>query len=356
MNLLPIVETNNKPFIIAGPCSAESEEQVFSIAKELHKYQQVNIFRCGVWKPRSSPNTFEGLGEKALPWLRQIQKDYHFDVCIEIGTPQHLEIAMKYDIRYFWIGARTTVNPFLVQEIAQASKGCKDIVVMIKNPVMADLKLWYGNFERFYNMGINRLAAIFRGFSSQYAYPYRNEPAWLHLFEFMRLYQQIPIVFDPSHIAGQSFLVEDLIEKAVYLNVSGLMIEVHQQPQAALSDKQQQLDFVQFNNLIKKISSLQLNNDTTTQALLPYRLSIDEIDKELISLLAKRNGIVEEIARYKKKEHIPILQMDRWQRILQEAHNNAVQQHVTPELVEQILHLIHEDSVKRQQQIIVRSE
>ncbi len=355
MKILPIVKSEHKPFVIAGPCSVESKEQIFSIAEELKSYKEVKMFRCGVWKPRSSPNTFEGLGEKALPWLQQLQQNYAIPICIEVGTPQHLEMAMKYDIRCFWIGARTSVNPFLVQEIAQSSKGC-DIAMMIKNPVMADIKLWYGNFERFYKSGINKMAAIFRGFSSQYAFPYRNEPAWSQLFEFMRLDKHIPIIFDPSHIAGKNTLVEELTQKAIYLNVNGLMVEVHAKPSEALSDNQQQLNFEQFRKLIGNLCYLQADDNQTNNALLPFRLSIDEIDKELVSLLAKRNAIVEEIALYKKKNHVPILQMDRWQTILQNVHNDALQQGVSPELVEQILHLIHEDSVKRQQQIIVRSE
>ncbi len=351
MQLTPIFDTGSRSLFIAGPCSAESEEQVLTTAQQLSRTKYVHLFRCGIWKPRSSPNTFEGIGATALPWLQKVQDIYHLPCCIEIATPQHLELALKAGISYFWIGARTSVNPFDVQEIAQAAKGT-DIAIMIKNPIAMDTNLWYGNFERFYKVGIQKMAAVYRGGYSEKIQIYRNDPLWLHLIEFKQKHKDIPIIFDPSHIAGQAALIPQLVQKALYLNVDGLMIETHCNPKHALSDKHQQLsvdDYIAMLNNVIFPQQQDINNNSLTQ----YRMAIDEIDNELIALIGKRIDIVKQIALYKKEKHLPILQIDRWQKVLDDSLQKARQLNIDPRLIENIFQCIHESAIETQQNIVI---
>ena len=345
---------NNQPpktiKIIAGPCSVESREQVFKTAQFLSESSKIDLFRCGIWKPRSSPNSFEGIGEKALPWLKEIETRYKIPVCIEIATPQHLELAVKVGIKHFWIGARTSVNPFSVQELATASQGL-DISMMIKNPVSPDLQLWSGNFERFTKAGIQRLAAVYRGFSTANLLPYRNDPMWKFLIEFKRIHKEIPVYCDPSHIAGKREYIYEIAQRALFLDVDGLMIEVHANPDAALSDHEQQLSVPEFSKLMSEliIPSKLVSQDITMKK---YRTYLDIIDNELFQLLAKRLEVVKDIAQYKKEHHIPILQIDRWS----EVYNNLLQLgktlNIEPSVAETFLSFLHETSIQQQEKII----
>lgn len=351
MQLLPILPSMPRPVFIAGPCSAETEEQVLTTAALLADTEYVHLFRCGLWKPRSSPNSFEGIGAAALPWLQKVQQQYHLPCCVEIGKPEHLELAYEAGIRHFWVGARTSVNPFAVQELAQAAQG-RDISIMIKNPIALDLHLWYGNFERFYNAGIRKLAAIYRGWSSDKIRMYRNDPSWLHLIEFKQAHKEIPIIFDPSHIAGCTSLIPALVQKALYLAVDGLMTETHYCPSQALSDKEQQLTIPAYTSMLQHTCFPQ-QQAQADNALAQYRMAIDDIDNELIALIGKRMDIVKQIALYKKENHLPILQIDRWQEVLNESLNKARQLNVDPQLVASILECIHQSAIETQQQIVI---
>jgi chorismate mutase len=354
MNTIPIEtiiqKKDNKPLLIAGPCSVESKEQLFSTIELLSKSVQIDMFRCGIWKPRSSPNSFQGVGKKALAWLKDVQEKYNVPVCIEVATPKHLEMAVKSDIKHFWIGARTSTNPFAVDEIASASLGT-DISIMIKNPVSPDLQLWYGNFERFSKAGINKMAGIYRGFSTGNILPYRNDPMWQLLIEFKRTHREIPIYCDPSHIAGKREFVFEIAQKALFLDVDGLMVEVHQNPNEALSDKEQQLSVPAFKNMIDKLiipSKAEINDNMLEK----YRQYLDSIDTELIHLLGKRFEMIKQIASYKKEHTIPILQINRWEKVREQNLALAKKQQLDTTFIESLLDLLHKASIEYQEKLI----
>ncbi|MDR0604644.1 MAG: bifunctional 3-deoxy-7-phosphoheptulonate synthase/chorismate mutase type II [Bacteroidales bacterium] len=349
----PILNSKKSFLLIAGPCSAENKKQLFETAQLLTKTSQIDMFRCGIWKPRSSPDSFEGIGKKALPWLKEIETNYKIPVCIEIATAKHLELAIKAGIQHFWLGARTSVNPFSVQEIASASQGLENISIMIKNPVSPDLRLWYGNFERFAKAGIQKMAAIYRGFATGKIQLYRNDPAWKFLIEFKRVYKEIPVYCDPSHIAGKRKYLYEIAQKSLLLDVDGLMIEVHPTPNKALSDKEQQLSLSGLDKLLNKLiipSKNDVNTDNNT--LKKYREHLDIIDNELFHLLAKRFDIIKEIALYKKENKIAVLQIHRWDEVRNNILQTATQLNMDVSLVEMILSLLHETSIQYQEQII----
>lgn len=336
--------------MIAGPCVAESREQLVETVSLLLTTSKVDLFRCGVWKPRSSPNNFEGYGQKALSWLQEIQTTYQVPVCIEIASAYHLEKALNQGIKNFWIGARTTVNPFLVQTIADASKGC-DIAIMIKNPIAPDLNLWIGAFERFAKANIRRLAAIHRGFSTYESSIYRNNPLWSIPIELKRLHPEIPIICDPSHIAGDKKYITEITQKALFLAVDGLMIEVHHAPNQALSDKQQQLTPYEYQKLINELcfSSTMAVEDIELRKL---REQIDELDKDLCSLLSKRFDVVREIAAYKKEKNMSLLQINRWKELLNNILNICEAKQLDKAFMQKIMEIIHEESIQTQEKII----
>ena len=339
-------ETNNFPLFIAGPCSAESKEQVFETACLLAETKLVRLFRCGIWKPRSSPHSFEGFGEESLAWLKEIENQYNLIPCIEIATPQHLEKAYKMGITHYWIGARTSINPFAVQELATACKGL-DIAMMIKNPVSPDLPLWYGNFERFAKSGITRMAAIYRGFSTGKHQLYRYEPMWQMLIDFKQLYKEIPLFCDPSHIAGKRKYVHEIAQKALFLNVDGLMIETHVNPATALSDKMQQISVSDFEKLIANLL-IPTQKQVKSSILEKYREEIDEIDNQVFELLSKRFEICKQIAEFKKENEIPILQIERWEAIYEKRLHQAKELEIDAEFAETFLKLLHEASISCQ--------
>ena len=338
-----------EPLLITGPCGAESLEQLMTTAKGLKALNRVSLFRAGVWKPRTRPNAFEGKGEEALKWLNEVKKEFGFKITVEVANAQHTELALKYGIDVLWIGARTTVNPFSVQEIADVLKGV-DVPVMVKNPVHADLQLWIGALERINNSGITKLAAVHRGFHFHGKTKYRNKPLWQLPIELRTLFPELPIICDPSHISGNRELIPSVAQKALDLGMNGLMIESHFDPSIALSDAEQQLTPKQLGEVI---SSLVLRNqnykdDSVIDKLDELRNSIDDVDEELIHVLKKRAQIIEEIGVYKKEHNITIFQLDRWQEILRTRAQLAQKLGLSPNHVEKICQLLHEESIRIQ--------
>ena len=343
----------NEPLIISGPCGAESLEQLLKTAQQLKEINKVSLFRAGVWKPRTRPNSFEGKGEEALQWLTEVKKQFGFKITVEVANAQHTEMALKYGVDVLWIGARTTANPFSVQEIADALKGI-DVPVMIKNPIHADLQLWIGAIERIYNSGISKIAAIHRGFHYYGKTKYRNKPFWQIPIELRTLFPDLPIICDSSHISGNKELIPSVSQKALDLGMNGLMIETHYNPDLALSDASQQYTPSQLNQLISK---LVLRNQLSEDELIINKLSdfrkiIDEIDDELLNVLKKRMQIIEKIAIHKKEENISIFQLGRWQEILRTRVQWADKIGVSRQHIEKICILLHEESIRLQNKLM----
>jgi chorismate mutase len=348
--VLPGVEPQ-RPVIIAGPCSAESETQVMETAHSIAG-KGIKIFRAGIWKPRTKPGGFEGVGEIGLQWLKRVKKETSMSVATEVATRDHVFEALKAGVDLLWIGARTSVNPFAVQEIADALKGI-DIPVLIKNPVNPDLELWIGAIERIYGAGIRRIGVIHRGFSSYDKKIYRNLPLWHIPIELRRRMPTLPIFCDPSHIGGKRELIASLSQQAMDLSFDGLIIESHCNPDAAWSDKEQQitpdvLDYVL--NLLVIREEVQ-----TTENLSELRRQIDAIDEQLLELLSKRMRISREIGIYKKEHTMPVLQSPRYSEILEKRSRMGEAMDLSPDFIRDILEEIHEESV-RQQMIIMGNE
>jgi len=346
---LPGLE-DKRPLIIAGPCSAETEEQVIETAKAL-KSKGIKIFRAGIWKPRTKPGGFEGVGSIGLPWLKRMKMETGMYAAIEVATRIHVIEALKAGIDILWIGARTVVNPFAVQEIADALKGV-DVPVLIKNPVNPDLELWIGAVERIYGAGIRRIGVVHRGFSSFDKKIYRNHPFWHIPIELRRRYPQLPIFCDPSHIGGKRELIAPLCQQAMDLNFDGLMIESHINPEAAFSDAFQQvtpdvLDYILNLLVIRDVTQ-------TTENLTELRRQIDHIDEGLLELFAKRMRISREIGIYKKEHNMPVLQTQRYGEILENRPQMGVSLNLNPDFIQKIFSAIHEESVR--QQMMVMSE
>ncbi len=339
----------HKPLIIAGPCSAESEEQILTIAHAVNTNPAVKIFRAGIWKPRTRPNNFEGVGEAGLSWMQKVKSETSLLTSIEVANAKHVELALKYNIDILWIGARTTASPFAVQEVAEALEGT-NIPVMVKNPVNAELPLWIGALERINKSGTNKLIAIHRGFTGVGNSIYRNLPMWEQPMELKRLFPELPIICDPSHIAGKSDLIENLSQKAIDLDLDGLMIETHQDPPNAISDAKQQvtpkhLDEI-LNNLTNKTEySLSGNFENNIEIL---RAQIDRLDNELIGLLKNRMQVVEQIGKEKVKNNITALQIHRLAQIMEERTKKADALGISSEYITEIFKLIHSESLKLQ--------
>tara|TARA_B100000902_G_scaffold400057_1_gene475314 strand:+ start:4801 stop:5856 length:1056 start_codon:yes stop_codon:yes gene_type:complete len=349
MNLNKFIE--KKPLIIAGPCSAESKNQLLNISNQIKDY--VDIFRAGVWKPRTNPNNFEGYGEKALNWLSSVKKQTGLKTATEVATAKHVEKCLYYDIDVLWIGARTTVNPFYIEEIAEALRGV-DIEIYIKNPIHPELSLWIGAVERIYNKGVKKIAAIHRGFYTYELSAYRNEPKWEIPIELKRELPEINILCDPSHIAGSKELIPELSQTAMDLNMDGLMIETHNNPYEALSDANQQ---VKPKNLKKIISDLILRDQSEidknpNNELNLLRNKIDQIDKKIITNLSKRNDIVEEIANLKMNNNLAIFQIKRWYEILSDRECKAESMEIDSNMILDIFKLIHKYSILTQSKIM----
>jgi len=345
--LLPGVD-GKRPLIISGPCSAETEEQVMETARALAAHG-IKIFRAGIWKPRTKPGGFEGNGVTALSWLKRVKTELGMYTAVEVATPAHVVEALAYDVDILWIGARTSANPFAVQDLADALEGL-DIPVLIKNPVNPDLDLWIGAIERIYNAGIRRIGAIHRGFSSYDKKIYRNLPQWHIPIELHRQIPNLPIICDPSHIGGKRELIAPLCQQAMDLNFDGLIIESHCNPEKAWSDASQQvtpevLDFI-LNTLVIR------DTNQTTENLSALRRQIDELDNSLLELLARRMRVSEEIGQYKKEHNMPILQSQRYDEILQKRVSQAEQMDMDGEFMKTVLVAIHEESIRHQQEVM----
>jgi len=345
--------------IIAGPCSAENEQQVLSTAEELTKCKKVKIFRAGIWKPRTEPGNFEGVGEKGIDWLRKVKQKTELLTATETATPEHIEICLKNRdaVDIIWIGARTTSNPFSIQSIADALKGC-DIPVMIKNPLNPDLKLWAGAVERLLKSGIKNIAVIHRGFYPFQKTNLRNVPKWELAIEMKSRYPEIPIINDPSHIAGSTEYIREIAQKALNLNFDGLMIETHISPEMALSDAKQQITPQALISLLKglKIRTSSSGNAEFLSKLEQYREQIDSLDFQLLELLHKRMKIVEDIGEYKAKNNVSIFQLKRWLDITITRKEFGKQIDLDPKFTERLLQLVHRESIRLQSEIMNKNK
>ena len=345
--LLPGIE-EKRPLVIAGPCSAETEEQVMDTARQLAA-KGMKIFRAGIWKPRTKPGGFEGVGVEGLAWLKEVKKETGMYVSTEVATAKHVYECLKAGIDILWVGARTTANPFAVQEIADALKGV-DIPVLVKNPVNPDLELWIGAMERINNAGLKRLGAIHRGFSSYDKKLYRNLPQWHIPIELRRRIPNLPIICDPSHIGGRRELVAPLCQQALDMGFDGLIVECHCNPDEAWSDARQQvtpdvLDYI--------LSLLVVRAETgTTEGIRTLRGQIDDLDNQLLELLSKRMRVCREIGQYKKEHNMTVFQSNRYNEILEKRGAQASLCGIDPECTAQIFELIHQESVRQQIEII----
>lgn len=345
--LLPGVE-QTRPLIISGPCSAETEEQVMQVARELSSIG-IKMFRAGIWKPRTKPGGFEGVGVLGLRWLQRVKKETGMYVATEVATKKHVKEALKHNIDMLWIGARTTANPFAVQEIADAIQGV-DIPILVKNPVNADLELWIGAFERLNIAGITRLGAIHRGFSTADNNIYRNLPQWHIPIELKRRYPDLPILCDPSHIGGDRNLIQTISQQAMDLNFKGLVIESHCNPDDAWSDSNQQVTPKELKGILQ---SLVIRETTqSTEDLSNLRIQIDEIDNNLLEMLSKRMHISREIGVYKVEHQMPILQAERYNEILIKRIEQAMKMGMSGDFAKRLLEAIHEESVRQQMKIM----
>jgi chorismate mutase len=342
-----------RPFLITGPCSAESEEQVMETALQLKKINEVSIFRAGVWKPRTRPNTFEGVGVAGLKWLRKVRQETGLMVGTEVANEKHVYEALKYGLDMVWIGARTTVNPFTVQEIADALKGV-DIMVLVKNPVNPDIELWTGAIERIARAGISRIAAVHRGFSSYEKTTYRNQPNWQIPIELRRRVPELPIICDPSHISGNREYLHEISQKAMDLNFDGLMIESHTDPAKALSDAAQQITPDELKELLLRLilRSPSTNDPKLLDVLGELRQQIDVYDDSLLDLLEQRMKISETIGLYKKKNNITVLQSARWDEIVRRAMTKGLTKGLSNELIDSVFKAVHQESINRQMKIM----
>lgn len=352
MNFQPVFEKqHNRPYIIAGPCSAETEEQVMETAHALAK-QNIDLFRAGIWKPRTSPGSFEGVGVEGLPWLKRVKEETGLKVTTEVAKAQHVYEAMKYGIDVMWIGARTTVSPFAVQELADAMRGL-DIPVLIKNPINPDLKLWIGAIKRFYSVGIRKIGVIHRGFSYYGDTKYRNVPRWEIAIELKRQFPDLTIICDNSHICGRRDILGQVAQKAMDLNFDGLMTETHPRPDEAWSDAAQQITPPVFGDLVKNLVYRQTDADLSfVESIEHLRLQIDELDDDLLNILAKRMKVVEKIGEYKKANNISILQPARWSEILEEAIAKGKAKELSSGFISSILTSIHQESINRQAEVM----
>jgi chorismate mutase len=341
-----------RPLVIAGPCSAESEEQLMETARRL-RGTRVDYFRAGIWKARTRPSNFEGIGDTALPWLVKAGRQFGMKTATEVATAQHVEIALHHGVDLLWIGARTTVNPFSVQEIAEALRGV-NAPVLVKNPTSPDMALWTGALERINRAGVRRLGVIHRGFSVAGVVRYRNAPMWELAIEFRRMHPDIPIIADPSHITGRRDMILDVAQHAMDLGLDGLMIEAHPNPDQAWSDAPQQ---VTPERLAEILDLVKVRRETSADAgflaaLATLRGRIDHLDHEILDLLAKRMRVVEEIADCKRENNVATLQVSRWSAMLEDRLDRAQTLGLSAEYAQAIYEIIHRESVRRQSEIM----
>ena len=339
------------PLVIAGPCSAETEEQVLKIAQEL-KESDVSIFRAGIWKPRTRPGGFEGVGAIGLKWLQKAKAETGLLMATEVATAAHVQLALEHDIDVLWIGARTTVNPFAVQEIADALRGT-DKIVLLKNPVNPDLSLWLGGLERLYNADIKKLGVIHRGFSTYEKTKYRNNPEWQIAIELQNRFPDLPLICDPSHITGRRDMIQDVSQQALDLNYDGLIIETHIDPDNAWSDAAQQ---VTPSTLKQIFVDLKVRKETDEASdyqskMTKLRAQIDEFDEKLLDVLGNRMKIADQIGLLKKEKNVAILQNKRWNEILDKMIIDGEKKGLSEEFILQLFKAIHQESISHQENI-----
>ncbi|MDX1913575.1 MAG: chorismate mutase [Saprospiraceae bacterium] len=358
MNFSPVFPRQKRPILIAGPCSAETEEQVINTARQLHALKasqglQVDLFRAGIWKPRTRPGAFEGIGVAGLPWLRRVKEETGMKVTTEVATGQHVYECLKYGVDVFWIGARTTVNPFSVQEIADAMAGT-DIPVIVKNPVNPDYKLWVGAIERLYKAGLRRIAAIHRGFSTYGDSKYRNVPRWQMAIDLMQEFPGLEVICDISHICGRRDILAETAQKACDLNFDGLMVEVHPDPDQAWSDAAQQITPTRFGELITSLVQRSVTSEDPgfQEQIETFRQQIDELDEELMYLIAQRMHLVREIGYIKKDKNVAILQPERWRALADACRRRAEKNELSREFISLFLEAIHQEGINQQERIM----
>ncbi|TXH28105.1 MAG: 3-deoxy-7-phosphoheptulonate synthase [Cyclobacteriaceae bacterium] len=353
MASLTLEKWNKRPLIISGPCSAETEEQVLETATRLAKTGKIDMLRAGIWKPRTKPGMFEGNGVKSLPWLLQAKKITRIPTTVEVATAKHVEDALQFEVDVLWIGARTTVNPFSVQEVADALRGVH-IPVLIKNPINPDLELWSGAIERMQKVGLTQLGMIHRGFSSYGNTEFRNAPMWHLPIEMKRRFPGMPLICDPSHICGNRAMLQSVAQKSIDLDFDGLMIESHIDPDNAWSDAKQQ---VTPGRLLEMLEELVWRNENSTEpefinALTTLREQINQVDDELLTLLGQRMKLSDKIGQYKKDNNITILQTNRWNEILERAFKKGEAMGLTREFITRYFDAVHMESIQHQNKIM----
>lgn len=349
-----ILETwNKRPLIISGPCSAETEAQVLETAERLKATGKVDMLRAGIWKPRTRPGSFEGIGTKGLPWLQQAKKNTGLPITVEVATGKQVEDALHFDVDVLWIGARTTVNPFSVQEVADALRGV-NVPVLIKNPINPDLELWTGAVERVAKAGVNNIGLIHRGFSSYGNTEYRNAPMWHMVIEMKRRNPDMILINDPSHICGRRDILADVAQKAIDLDFDGLMIESHIDPDNAWSDAKQQVTPERLSEMLSNIiwRKEDVSSENFHVALDKLREQINQLDDELMLLLGQRMKVADKIGQYKKDNNVTILQTNRWNQILERAYSKSDKLGLSREFITKYLDAVHMESINRQNQIM----
>ncbi|PWJ43971.1 chorismate mutase [Sediminitomix flava] len=341
------------PIAIAGPCSAETEEQLLATCRQIKENIDVSLLRAGIWKPRTRPGSFEGIGEEGLKWFKAVKEELNMPITTEVANAQHVELALKYGVDVLWIGARSTVNPFTIQEIADALKGV-DVPVIVKNPINPDLALWMGAIERIYNSGIRNIAALHRGFSSHQKSKYRNEPMWSLAIALKSELPNLPILCDPSHIAGNRDLILPISQKAIDLDFDGLMIETHYDPTNAWSDAAQQVTPERLAEILNTIKIKQSSSDNPefVHNLEDLRKQIDTIDTEILEALHHRMKVVDKIGEYKRDNNVTVFQADRWIDVFQNRPNQAQKLELNKTFVEQMFKLIHDESIRIQTKVV----
>ncbi len=348
--------TQGEPLYIAGPCSAETEQQILDTACGI-KQTKAKIFRSGIWKPRTRPGGFEGVGAIGLQWLAKAKAETGLLLAVEVANATHVKLALEHDIDVLWIGARTTVNPFLVQEIADAMAGC-DKIVLVKNPVNPDVGLWLGGIERVYKAGINKIGAVHRGFSTYDKTRYRNNPEWQIAIELRNQWPNLPLICDPSHITGNRNQVADIAQQALNLSYDGLMIETHCTPNNAWSDAAQQVTPEQLNHILNHLEVRQNTHDAQdfTLQLQALRTQIDDLDSRILEALGRRMKIADQIGLLKKERNVAVLQPQRWREVLDTMVTDGQRLDLSSEFIQRLFQAIHQESITHQQEIIHKKD
>ncbi|MDD3771176.1 MAG: bifunctional 3-deoxy-7-phosphoheptulonate synthase/chorismate mutase type II [Weeksellaceae bacterium] len=344
--------TNNKPLVIAGPCSAESEKQMLKTAERLNK-EYVQVFRAGIWKPRTKPNCFEGVGAIGLKWLKKVKDEFGFKTAIEVATANHVNLALEHEVDILWIGARSTVNPFTVQEIAEALQNT-DKIVMVKNPVNPDLDLWMGAIERLQAQNIQKIIAIHRGFSTYKKTKYRNNPQWQIALDFMNKMPEIPLICDPSHICGNRTGLFEVAQQAFNFNYDGLMIETHNNPDDAWSDAEQQITPERLTEILGQLQLRKKDDEDSFyhSDLSHLRSEIDEADQIILETMANRMSISSQIGKLKKAHNVALFQPERWKQILENAIKQGETLNLSEEFIVKLVRAIHQESIQHQNKIM----